>query len=191
MRITQFAVGCLLAAVLAGCASKKAGPAFRAGDEQMPEFLNGPAVVYLTNAPGFSAHLDTDIARPYGEGRPISGALLQRQGRLVFQPDQIVPKKKTGAGMIFIWDANLRQGWAVSEALQGYAPAKAALEITNVQIDTGSAVPDTIQIHPCHRMAARVTRADGSVAAYKIWQADDLRHFPIRIQSDSAASPPR
>jgi hypothetical protein len=137
MKIKQFAMWFLMVTALAGCASKRdTGPSFRAGDEQMPEFLNGPAVVFLTNAPGFSAHLDTDILRPYSEGRTVSGALLQRQGRLVFQPDQILSKKRPGAGLIFIWDANLRRGWTVSEALQGYAPTESSLEITDVKIDS-------------------------------------------------------
>jgi hypothetical protein len=46
-----------------------------------------------------------------------------------------------------------------------------------------------INNQPCHRVEGRVTRSDGSVAAYKLWEADDLRHFPIRIQSDSGGKP--
>jgi hypothetical protein len=184
-----FAAGCLLAVVWSGCASKKnLGPAFHAGDEQIPEFLNGPAVVLLTNAVGYSAHVTTDIRRPYSE-RPLSGTLLQRQGRLVFQPDEVVVKKRPGAGMIFIWDANLRRGWAVSEALQGYAPVTGTLEVTNIQTEPGAAISETVNGHACHRSAVTVSRADGSAAVYKVWQADDLRHFPVRLQSASGGRP--
>jgi hypothetical protein len=186
----KFLAVLVLTIALAGCASKKdTGPSFRAGDEQMPEFLNGPAALLLTNLSGYSAHLDTDILRPFGEGRTVSGALLQRQGRFVFQPDQIVSKKKRDAGILFIWDANLRRGWTVSEALQGYAPAESPLQVTNVQFDAAPGVPDIVNNIPCHRVEARITRADGSVALYKVWKADDLRHFPIRIQSESGGKP--
>ncbi len=187
----ELAVLCVLALCVAGCKSaKNAAPAFRAGDETMPEFLNGPAVALLTNSGGYSAHVATDIVRPYAGGKALSGALLQRNGRLVFQPDQIVVKKKRPtAGLIFIWDANLRQGWTMSEALQGYAPVEGALSATNVQFDSAAGIPEMIDNHPCHRYEARVGCSDGSVALYKVWQADDLRHFPVRIQSDTGGKP--
>lgn len=155
----------------------------------MPEFLNGPAVALLTNNAGYSAHVATDIVRPYGGGQALTGALLQRNGRLVFQPDQIVKKKKPTAGLIFIWDANLHQGWTLSEALQGYAPVEGTVSATNVQFDSPAGIPEMIDNHPSHRYEARVTCSDGSVALYKVWQADDLRHFPIRIQSDTGGKP--
>lgn len=186
----QLVLSSLLAAVVAGCASKAPrGPTFHAGDERIPEFLNGPAVVLLTNASGYSAHLQTDIARPYAAGHPLSGVLLQRQGRLVFQPDQLNDKKHPGAGLIFIWDANLREGWTMSEALQGYAPVDANLSVTNVEMDASRAIPEVVDNHPCHRYEARLTRSDGSIALFRVWQADDLRHFPIRIQSESGGRP--
>jgi hypothetical protein len=187
----ELVVLCLLAGCLAGCKSaKNAGPTFHAGDEQMPEFLNGPAVALLTNIPGYSAHVATDIVRPYGNQHALSGALLERNGRLVFQPDQVEKKKKRPvAGLIFIWDANLRQGWTLSEALQGYAPVNAGLAATNVQIDSSAGISEVIDNHPCHRYEARITCSDGSVALYKVWQADDLRHFPLRIQSNTGGKP--
>jgi len=189
MRLIFIGTLCIAAIALAGCFSNKnAGPLFRAGDEQMPEFLGGPAVVLLTNFPGYSARLDTDIRRPYSQS-VVAGPLLHRNGRLVFQPEEIVSKKRAGAGMIFIWDANLKRGWAVSEALQGYAPVTPPVEITAVEYDAEAPFSINVNGHPCHQTRAKVTRADGSIASYRIWQADDLRHFPVRIQSDSGGKP--
>jgi hypothetical protein len=180
----------VLIIALAGCASKRDSlPVYRAGDEQMPEFLNGPASLLLTNVSGYSARLETDIVRPYGGGRPLAGAFLQRGGRIVFQADQAKTKKEQASGIIFIWDASLGRGWTVSEALQGYAPSTSSFLATNVQIDASTSVADIINNIPCHRVEARINRADGSVAAYRVWQADDMRRFPIRIQSDSGGKP--
>ena len=177
-------------AIAGGCASSKnTGPSFHAGDEKTPEFFNGPAVALITNASAYSARLNTDIVGPSGLEHPLAGELLQSGGRLVFQPDQTSSKKHPGAGIIFLWDANQQRGWTVSETLQGYAPAPSTLQVAEVKYDAASATPDQIDSHPCHRINALITLTDGSTSRYVVWQADDLRHFPIRVQSASGGKP--
>jgi hypothetical protein len=40
--------------------------------------------------------------------------------------------------------------------------------------------------HPCHRGQVILAFNDGSSARLTEWRADDLQHFPVRIQAESA-----
>lgn len=179
----------LAAASLAGCASEKRQEAALAhmGDESPPDFLAGPASVCLTNFDGFSANVIA--TSPSAPGGPTAcGQLIERQGRLIFQPlttARIKKGKIVRGGMFFIWDSVGRHGYVVSEALQGFAPISAPWQITIVTPENTEPVSEAANGHPCHRIERIVALRDGSTAKLTEWRADDLKQFPVRVRTES------
>jgi hypothetical protein len=175
---------CLAVVMISGCISHP-GPFYRAGDETPPDFLTGPAAIVLTNVDGYSAELTATMSSATGETRTVSGELLARDGRLIFQRslrDKSKKQRKAG-GLFFIWDENKNDGYILSEALQGYAPIKSSLAVTNVVGLGNEGVEEEANGHPCHRNETVVHLNDGTTGRLVVWRADDLRHFPVRIES--------
>src|SRR5277367_867332 len=175
---------CLGAAVLAGCASRHAGPVYHAGDENPPDFLIGAVTPVLTNLNGFSAHVVSSSATSDGFPKTATGELLGRDGRLIYQPTIALKGKRARAegGLFFIWDENRQSGYVLSEALQGYAPIKPPAEATAPVNLIRQSIAEQVNGHPCHRCDAEVPLQDGQTARLVLWEADDARHFPVRIE---------
>ncbi|MGA2748872.1 MAG: hypothetical protein ABSG59_08865 [Verrucomicrobiota bacterium] len=185
--LLRMSLAALALAAVSGCASKKNTPLFHAGDETPPEFLSGPVAALLTNLDGFSATLTAGVPQLAGVGHTVSGDLLEREGRLIFQPAAPVKGKKArmAAGMFFIWREDNHDGFVCSDALQGYAPVSASSVPTNVVLDASTAAEDQANGHPCRRLDALVESSDGSSARFHVWQAEDAKKFPVRIVSAS------
>jgi hypothetical protein len=179
----------LLALAVAGC-TYKARVIYHAGDEVPPEFLTGPAAVLLTNIDGFSASLTASMPLRGGEQRQLSGDLLQREGRLIFQPATGVKGKhaRSEGGMFFIWREDEHDGFVLSDPLQGYAAVAAGVPVTNVAWNTGAAFEEAANGHPCRRVEATVQSSDGVARRYLVWQAEDAKRFPVRIASAEGAA---
>jgi len=181
---------CLTAVFIGGCSSRHAGPVYRAGDENPPDFLVGPVAAVLTNLNGFSAHVTSTVSSPEGTPQVKSGELLGREGRLIYQPMPSRKDKKARkqGGLFFIWDESKRSGYVMSEALQGYAPIKSdAAAATRLNI-SNEGIREDVNGHPCHRCKAVVVLNDGREARLTLWQADDEKHFPIRIEAVNGPS---
>jgi hypothetical protein len=176
----------LAAALLAGCASKPR-VFFHAGDETPPAFLTGPVAVLFTNVDGFSAKLTASLPGADGGRRTMSGDLLGRQGALIFQPANAVKGKRARSegGMFFIWSEMTHSGYVLSDPLQAYAPIAASAAPTNVALNTTGAVQEEANGHPCRRIEALVQCGDGSSERFQVWEAQDARHFPVRIRTGS------
>jgi hypothetical protein len=194
---TAILAACLGAAFLTGCASeaKKEATLAKLGDETPPEFMVGPASESLVDFDGFSANVvenDSPIlpgaATPARPARSVSGVVIGRKGRLIYQPwttAQIKDGKITHGGMFFIWDINVQRGYVLSEALQGYAPIAPPVLITNSAPANNALASEPVNGHPCHRVESTVEMADGSTAKLTEWRADDLGRFPVRLQVSS------
>jgi hypothetical protein len=176
---------CLAAAFMGGCASRHAGPVYHAGDENPPDFLVGPVATVLTNLNGFSAHVTATTSSPEGAAQAQSGDLLGREGRLIFQPALAIKGKRARAegGLFFLWDETKHSGYVLSEALQGYAPIKSDTEAGSQLNITKDGIREDVNGHPCHRCEAVVLLDNGLTARLTLWQADDARHFPVRIEA--------
>jgi hypothetical protein len=174
----------LTAAVLAGC-STQPKVFYHAGDETPPDFLAGRVALLLTNVDGFSAKLTGSSAQAGGGKHEISGDLLGRQGSLIFQPVNAVKGKRARSegGMFFIWNETDHAGFVLSDPLQAFAPAATTVQPTNVAFNTAGAVEEQANGHPCRRIEAVVQSSDGSSERFTVWQAEDAKHFPVRIQS--------
>jgi hypothetical protein len=179
-----------LAAVLfAGCASEQRKEAAMAhmGDETPPAFLTGPASAVLAGFDGFSA--DVVAASPSSPAAWLAtGQVIERQGRLIFQPTTTANIKKgkiVRGGMYFIWDNAAHKGFVVSEALQGFAPITPPRQVASVAPESNQPAPEQVNGHPCHRLEKKVVFSDGSTAKLTEWQADDLNRFPVRLRTES------
>jgi hypothetical protein len=176
---------CLATAFFCGCASRHAGPVYRAGDEVPPGFLTGPVAMVLTNLGGFSAHVISTITAPDEPPQTRSGELLGREGVLLFQPTLALKgkRKQTEGGLFFIWDEKMHSGYVMSEALQAYAPIS-PLVVRAARLNfTQEGVQEEIDGHPCHRREALVELDDGRKERMTLWEADDDKHFPVRIEA--------
>jgi hypothetical protein len=71
---------------------------------------------------------------PAGDARPASGQLLARGTKFFFDPAPPSGKPSRAGQSSFIWDATTRQGFLLSEALQGYAPIAATVGFTNLVV---------------------------------------------------------
>ncbi|HEY3861399.1 MAG TPA: hypothetical protein VGO59_05870 [Verrucomicrobiae bacterium] len=174
----------LAAALIAGC-STQPKVFYHAGDEAPPEFLAGGASLLLTNLDGFSAKVSGSMSLADGSRHPISGDLLERQGSLIYQPANPVKGKRARSegGMFFIWNATDHAGFVLSDPLQAFAPASTSSHPVQVTVNKTGAIEESANGHPCRRMEAVVQSSDGSSSRYTIWEAEDARHFPVRIQS--------
>jgi hypothetical protein len=85
---------------------------------QPPPLLTTPAALLLTNHAGFSSRLVVE-----SPGYSTSGTLWAGNAKLRFLPDSEKRVKNIPEGRYsFLWDVATRQGWVLSDALQGYAP---------------------------------------------------------------------
>lgn len=174
----------LAVAAMCGCVSHS-GPTYHAGDEAPPDFLTGPAAIALTNFEGYSAELSATMSTGGSETRMVSGEILVRDGRLIFQRSLRGQKKKErkSGGLFFIWDESKHDGFVLSEALQAYAPIRSNLMVTNEVTLGKEGTEEEVDTHPCHRSETVVHLNDGTTGRLVLWRADDLRHFPIRIEA--------
>jgi hypothetical protein len=187
MKKSSGAVITLLAvALLCGCAAPNTASPFHAGDEKPPDFLVGPITMVLTNRPGFSAHVVATVGPPDGRGQTNLGELLERDGRLIFEPELEIKSKHTlaASGLLFIWNENRHSGYVVSDALQGFAPVDPALDIPTLAVESMTDKKDVKKIdgRVCHRWEAVVPFANGMKVPVTLWQTDDAIKFPMRIE---------
>jgi hypothetical protein len=167
-----------VAIVVAGCAGHHES---RTSEEVIaprpPGFLVGPASALLTNGSAFSAVVTVDSPSSAQKGHPLSGQLLCEGSHLVFSPAR--------GDRTFVWDARERNGFILSEALQGYAPFSSPTQITNVATVSETAGPASERVngHPGHEVEVTVAMDDGSTARFSVWRASDLNGLPVRIKS--------
>ncbi len=168
------------------------GPAFvKVYTPEPPAFLSGPAVLLLTNSPGFSARVTLPAAAPESE-RPTAGQLLVRGSRLIFLPDQIEAREKhiRNAGFSYIWDAASNSGYLLSEALQGYAPVSgASMQVTNLVIAPRPGNREKVSGHLCEPASALIQLHSGVNATYDVLRAPELKQLPLRIASAGNTAP--
>lgn len=144
---------------------------------QPPEFLTGPAAVLLTNRDSFSARVTLERPGAMDPAHPNTGLLLGSGSHLIYAP--------TGSDKTYIWDVQRRNGFILSEALQGYAPFSSLIEATNLTTISQTAGPssETINGHPGHAVEVVITANDGSNYTFSVWRAADLNGFPVQIKS--------
>lgn len=175
----------LVAILIAGCSSesKRRNIPEEAIAPKPPVFIIGPAAVLLTNATPFNARLTVEWTTETNKFRVRTGQLLGQGSHLLFSMER---NDRT-----FVWDVNSRNGFVVSEALQGYAPLTSPIQVTNIATLSETAGPSSERVngHPGHEAEVNISSDDGSVSRFSIWRASDLNGYPVRIRSLTASKP--
>jgi hypothetical protein len=147
-----------------------------------PTFLSGPMALVLTNARSYSAQIVFETRTAWGSTQAISGNFTAAGSKLAFEPDLPKSSRKNAlAKMVFVWDTALGNGYALNDALQGYAPYSGPVRFTNIVASKQNTTPQQIAGHECEQETATVLGNDGSISLLQIWRAADLRGFPLKI----------
>ena len=188
--------GLALALLTGGCAGSRHQDGFTGGArdewlERPPPFMTGPAAVFLTNLDGFSAQATITIQTTAAGAHTISGQLLERQGKLFFEP---IPRQSAGkhpdpGQFSFIWDIAAGRGYVLSEALQGYAPVGSAVRFAPPAIQSSAIPMEPFQDHPVNEAMATYPAGNASPAAFHLLCARDLNGLALRIESTNEPVP--
>lgn len=173
--------------LVAGCAHHKEFT----GTEQRalatpPGFLTGPMALLLTNGNSYSAQIVYETRTAWGSTQAIRGSFVGAGSKLAFEPE--LPKasrKNTQGTMVFVWDAAQSSGYALNNALQGYAPYPGTARFTNVVALGQESVSERIAGHECRRESAMVFGDDGSTNLVQVWRGADVGGFPMRMSAGS------
>jgi hypothetical protein len=180
----------LFGLLIAGCAHHQefSGAEQRALSTP-PGFLTGPMALLLTNANSFNAQVIFEAPTAWGSTRALRGDLTSAGSKLAFQPELTeAARKNTQGKMVFVWDTAQGSGYALNDALQGYAPYSGNARFTNVVAAKQNLSSERIAGHECQEEAAMALATDGSTNLLQVWRAAGLHGFPMRISSASKAT---
>jgi hypothetical protein len=186
----------LIAVLAAGCSSsgKKGGrTAVGLRPPKPPVFLNGPMALLLTNVGSFSAHAVLESGAPANGVELAAGELLGQGGNLLFAPNRTKAsgKRDRAEEFAFIWDVAGNRGYMLNDPLQGYAPVSYGRLFTNLATSAtlNQAGTENVAGHPCQQTQVTVAANDGSVSAFRVWRATDLKGLAVRIAGVSDGTP--
>ncbi len=136
--------------------------------------VTGPAAGLLTNLDGFDCQFSVNFGAPGQDELTVNGALHERGGKLCFAPVFKAARRKAldAGGFIVIWDPAGRQGYVLSDALQGFAPVVA---------DAPAAKAPELQVE-------RAKDLNG--LAIRIQSTDESRPFTLTLSGIKPGLPP-
>ena len=180
---------------LTGCRSHDNEP-HRVGNSSISEAalppICGPAGILFTNSQGFSAHAEFEFQSPANQARNLSGELLGQGSQLLFAVSgkDTSTRARGNKGVFYIWDVSRNSGYALNEALQGYAPASASLQATNIAT-TAMPGQNTAKLrdHACRCEKTVLAVSDGTTASYIVWRAEDLKQLPVQVECMEGGMP--
>lgn len=147
-----------------------------------PKFLTGPMALVLTNARSYNAQIVYETRTAWGSTQAISGNITAAGSKLAFEPESPKSSQKySRAKMVFVWDSAQASGYALNDALQGYAPYSGTAQFTNIVAGKRNTAPQQIAGHECEQETATVLGNDGSINLLQVWCAADLGGFPLKI----------
>jgi hypothetical protein len=136
----------------------------------------------LTNATSYNAQILFQTATSWGSTQTVRGDLTSVGSKLAFQPEPPKASRQNTQGtLVFVWDTAQRSGYALNDALQGYAPYSGNARFTNVVANKEGSTGERIAGHECQREIAMVSGDDGSTNLLQVWRAADLHGSPARI----------
>jgi len=159
----------------------------------------------------FSATMESEVPDPTNKARPITmpGQLAFHDGnsRLDMdmsqvrggpvRPEMAAQLKAMGMGeMSLISRPERKMAFIIYPGLKSYAEspiaeADAATPDKKYKIDITELGKETIDGHPCVRHKVVITDDAGKAQESTVWNAIDLKKFPIRIEQNENAQPVR
>lgn len=152
-----------------------------------PPVLSAPVVALFTNQAGFGTHCRIERSTSPFKGKPLEGEFLHRGNQFIFAA-QAQEKHARGREMTFIWDAGVNGGFALNDALPGYAPILSKIQLTVTQGTGKAPVEEKVNGHPCTQELLTIALNDGSQSQITVWRATDLHGMPVRIRSDGGTA---
>lgn len=183
--------GALAAACfMSGCASAPQ-PEWEDGRidlETRPPLPLEPAVAWLfTNQPPFQAKVAITRPGDSADHKPAPARLAGAGGRLHYTTDYR-DRDDQPRNMSFVWDATTESGYAMSEALQGYAQVAAAGRLASVQAqEPEGALFEKIDRQETRRRKYLATLENGATMEVNVWESTEARGFPMRIEGRTSA----
>jgi len=189
-KVRIWTTGVALCSMLAGCAHHRE---FSGAEQRAmatpPAFLTGSMALVLTNGRSYSAQIVFETKTVWGSTQAVSGNFAAAGTKLAFEPELTKSARKNAqAKMVFVWDTVQSSGYALNDALQGYAPFSGPVRFTNIVAGKQNTAPQQLLGHECEEETVIVNGEDGSINRLQVWRATDLRGFPLRIVSGDTNS---
>jgi hypothetical protein len=159
---------------------------------EIPWMLTNAVAVLLTNVDGYLAHVTLAYPESGNPARPaFSAELFCRQGRLYWAMEPPGARRNTPGNLSLIWDAGQGTGFALSEALQGYAPLQSATRfgLGPVVNSPPGVRGETLEGHRCQVEMVATTSIEGGTNRFAVWRAADLGGVPLKIEAVETAAP--
>jgi hypothetical protein len=150
---------------------------------RLTEALTGPAAGLLTNLDGYQGQFTISLGTDGENERVVTGALHERDGKLCYEPVFKKSKRKSfdAGAFSLIWDTVGKQGYILSDALQGFAPV--AREPGGMNTSNGGDAAKPAEL--------RVERAkDLNGLATRIQSLDPLGPFTLTLSGVRPGLPP-
>lgn len=158
-----------------------------------PVFLTGPARFLFTNQSGFQAHAKLEKAGAGNEPEQIEGQLRVRGSWLLFEPESRNPGswRARMSKIVYLWDATLDCGYAVSLPLQGYTTLTSSVALASLQVNSSQPEGEAQSLPQglCRRSELTFTPRQGFPLAFDVWRTADAQQPPVRVEARDSERP--
>jgi hypothetical protein len=156
--------------------------------------IGGLAILFLSIAAFAQNPFDT--AKQFSATAVVSGAAMQRSGDMSMKVYKSGDKMRTempnGMGAVII-DLSQHNFYMVMKTMCMQMPAQSQsnpfAQAAGATVDRSPAGSDTVDGHACKVENLTVTPQSGKPAKMKVWEAQDLKGFPVRVEIQTDKGP--
>ena len=141
-----------------------------------------PMALLLNNGTTYSGEFTLTSQDPAGRIGRLTGPLLASGDKLRLEFTEFNGKPLPAGSVDLIWDGPARQGYLLSEALQGYAPVYHEVQHTNVITEIVPGSSRRIAGHATEKAEAIIEYRDGHTLVVEVIRAKDLGNLPLKMQ---------
>jgi hypothetical protein len=167
------------------------------GSSPAPDFDTALMKLFGNNS-GFSAIMDVHTTRASGDTMSMTGNIALLDGNSRFEMDManmqggrmsaqtVAHMKQMGMSkMVAISRRDKKLTYLIYPDMQAYMEQptpKTVASVSDYKSETTKLGQETIDGHPCIKNKVVVTAPDGAIHESTVWNATDLKNFPIKIQ---------
>jgi hypothetical protein len=133
----------------------------------------------------FSATLESQVNNPQQGSTSVTGKMYFDNGNSRFEIDMPQMKSMGLDRMVAIAKADKKSAYLIYPNLQAYAaitPQDTGATNADLKTETTKLGDETMDGHPCVKNKVVVTDKQGIPHEYTVWDAADLKNFPIKIE---------